>query len=153
MTCTFADEPEVDGARQARKTVVRRMRKELGNFPYVFVAEGVHTATRLHLHALLSESSSTVCSSLWDWGSVQIEQLAGAEDIARASSYICKEFDKTSKHETRYSSGRGFTPEQRSWATNDSLNTTLALLADKNGRTPSEVLELPNGGLRALFYN
>lgn len=89
------------------KALLRRMRRRLGRFAYLWVPEaGVH---RPHVHLFVDQSAAELVGRLWP-AIVKALQLRSIAELRAKAAYVSKDF-ATPVLSSRYYPARGFQPE------------------------------------------
>jgi len=124
---SFAALP-ASGVERCVKSVIRPIRRALGNAPYVYVIEG-GTGVRPHAHLLVRREWAYELDRRWPYGFPDIKVVSSVNEIRASAVYVAKDFADAPLRglRNRYSVGRGFAiqPERVSVSSLDEARSYL----------------------------
>lgn len=145
LTLTFATATHDRGqVRRVLKRALREVRIELGRaFAYVRVIEHHPEGHGLHIHLLVGSKAARLIAEKWRHGESDLRRLRSRRDVARATTYLTKEFERSEGGRHRYEIAQGFEP-QRVELSASSCGALVSAFVEEMGGRP--VLERVLGG-------
>jgi hypothetical protein len=155
-TLKYDDQVAARWCRRDLSGAMKRIRKQVGRFPYVAVHEQGDVTNQLHWHALLPFDLDDYCiKQAWEAGDAFITRAATFDELEKRISYVTKSFKNEADERffaTRYAKARGFDARRLKdeGLTSDDVDILVQLLAGDNYDT-LVVEEAPNPFVVATY--
>ncbi|MEM9200720.1 MAG: hypothetical protein AAGC53_03635 [Actinomycetota bacterium] len=137
LTLTAAEAVSRSTLLKLVQATIRRLRRRLGGFPWLFVPE---ESPRLHAHLFVPHRIASPVEDNWPHGYVDRQRLASLDDLRAASLYVTKHFGAPAAGTRRYYVARGYEPASETVEINSltALEEIAASLdAEPSAVTPS----------------
>lgn len=144
LTLTFAEEPlRIDVVAALTAKTFRRALYRIPRFPYIWTVEKGSEGGRLHVHALISESSVENVKRAWDLGLAQVRSFPlDSESLRTAASYLSKDLESMLVHNGQsYRIAKGFKPESLRLPSGLDRSTLIRFASDEMGASPFSIYE------------